>query len=60
MNNLDLKDLVILDVLEYNALMERISKRNKKYYENEKLYKIYEKYYWKDIKENNTHYLKSI
>ena len=36
MNNLDLKDLVILDVLEYNELMERISKGNKKYYENEK------------------------
>lgn len=55
MNNLDLKDLVILDVLEYNELMERISKGNKKYYENEKLYKIYEKYYWNQIKEQNTY-----
>ena len=60
MNNLDLKDLVILDVLEYNALMERISKGNKKYYENEKLYKIYEKYYWNNIKEQNTYDLKNI
>lgn len=60
MNNLDLKDLVILDVLEYNELMERISKGNKKYYENEKLYKIYEKYYWNNIKEQNTYYLKNI
>ena len=60
MNNLDLKDLVILDVLEYNALMERISKGNKKYYENEKLYKIYEKYYWNKIKEQNTCYLNNI
>lgn len=60
MNNLDLKDLVILDVLEYNELMERISKGNKKYYENEKLYKIYEKYYWKEIKEQNTYDLKNI
>ena len=60
MNNLDLKDLVILDVLEYNELMERISKGNKKYYENEKLYKIYEKYYWKNIKEQKTYDLKNI
>ena len=60
MNNLDLKDLVILDVLEYNAIMERISKGNKKYYENEKLYKIYEKYYWNNIKEQNTYDLKNI
>ena len=60
MNNLDLKDLVILDVLEYNELMERISKGNKKYYENEKLYKIYEKYYWNNIKEQNTYDLKNI
>ena len=60
MNNLDLKDLVILDVLEYNELMERISNGNKKYYENEKLYKIYEKYYWKNIKEQNTYDLKNI
>ena len=60
MNNLDLKDLVILDVLEYNELMERISKGNKKYYENEKLYKIYEKYYWEEIKEQNTYDLKNI
>ena len=60
MNNLDLKDLVILDVLEYNELMERISKGNKKYYENEKLYKIYEKYYWNEIKEHNTYDLKNI
>ena len=60
MNNLDLKDLVILDVLEYNELMERISKGNKKYYENEKLYKIYEKYYWNTIKEQNTYDLKNI
>ena len=60
MNNLDLKDLVILDVLEYNELMERISKGNKKYYENEKLYKFYEKYYWKNIKEQNTYDLKNI
>lgn len=60
MNNLDLKDLVILDVLEYNELMERISKGNKKYYENEKLYKIYEKYYWNQIKEQNTYDLKNI
>ena len=60
MNNLDLKDLVILDVLEYNELMERISKGNKKYYENEKLYKIYEKYYWNEIKEQNTYDLKNI
>ena len=60
MNNLDLKDLVILDVLEYNELMERISKGNKKYYENEKLYKIYEKYYWENIKEQNTYDLKNI
>ena len=55
MNNLDLKDSVILDVLEYNALMERISKENKKYYENEKLYKIYEKCYWNKIKEQETY-----
>ena len=60
MNNLDLKDLVILDVLEYNELMERISKENKKYYENEKLYKIYEKYYWNEIKEQETYNLKNI
>ena len=60
MNNLDLKDLVILDVLEYNELMERISKGNKKYYENEKLYKIYEKYYWNEIKEQETYDLKNI
>ena len=60
MNNLDLKDSVILDVLEYNELMERISKGNKKYYENEKLYKIYEKYYWNTIKEQNTYDLKNI
>lgn len=60
MNNLDLKDLVILDVLEYNDLMERINKGNKKYYENEKLYKIYEKYYWNEIKEHNTYDLKNI
>ena len=60
MNNLDLKDLVILDVLEYNELMERIIKGNKKYYENEKLYKIYEKYYWNNIKEQNTYDLKNI
>lgn len=60
MNNLDLKDLVILDVLEYNELMERISKGNKKYYENEKLYKIYEKYYWNEIKEQKTYDLKNI
>ena len=60
MNNLDLKDLVILDVLEYNELMEKISKGNKKYYENEKLYKIYEKYYWNEIKEHNTYDLKNI
>ena len=60
MNNLDLKDLVILDVLEYNELMERISKGNKKYYENEKLYKIYEKYYWNNIKEQETCDLKNI
>ena len=60
MNNLDLKDLVILNVLEYNALMERIIKGNKKYYENEKLYKIYEKYYWNNIKEKNTYDLKNI
>lgn len=60
MNNLDLKDLVILDVLEYNELMERISKGNKKYYENEKLYKIYEKFYWNNIKEQNTYDLKNI
>lgn len=60
MNNLDLKDLVILDVLEYNELMERISKGNKKYYENEKLYKIYEKCYWNNLKEQNTYDLKNI
>lgn len=60
MNNLDLKDLVILDVLQYNELMERISKGNKKYYENEKLYKIYEKYYWNEIKEQKTYDLKNI
>lgn len=60
MNNLDLKDLVILDVLEYNELMERISKGNKKYYENEKLYKIYEKHYWEEIKEQKTYDLKNI
>ena len=54
MNNLDLKDLVILDVLEYNELMKRIDN------ENEKLYKIYEKYYWNDIKEHNTYDLKNI
>ena len=60
MNNLDLKDLVILDVLEYNALMERIIKENKKYHEFEKLYKIYEKYYWNKIKEQNTCYLNNI